>query len=91
MRRRDRRFGEQVRAQEVSEGRRVDRIVVDPACGDRLGGQGMRHVGLDAGVGEQIGEPAPAIRRFEGHRDRLGLEFAEDAPERLAVVDEAAA
>jgi hypothetical protein len=35
----------------------------------------------DADIGQQIREPAPAVGGFEHHLDRLGLEFAEEAPE----------
>ncbi len=68
---------------------RVDRVVLDPPRADRLGREGMGHVGLDPGVGEEVGEPAPAVRRLEGDRDRLGLELAEDPPERVRAVLEA--
>jgi hypothetical protein len=32
----------------------------------------MGHVGGDAGVGQQVREPAPAVGGFEGDLDRLG-------------------
>jgi len=73
----------------VGEGRRVERVVLDPPGADRLGREGMGHVGLDPGIGEQVGEPAPAVRRLEGDRDRFGFELAERPPERVAAVLEA--
>jgi hypothetical protein len=42
---------------------------------------GWGHVGRDAGVGQQVREPAPAVGGLEGDLDRLGLELAEDAQE----------
>jgi len=39
------------------------------------------HVSSDAGIGQQIREPAPTVGGLEGDLDRLGLELAEDAPE----------
>src|SRR5712691_2485211 len=51
----------------------------------------MGHVRVDAGVGEQIGEPEPAVRRLEGHADRPWLELAEDSPEVLGAARNAAA
>ena len=86
----DRGLGQQVGAQVVGEGRRVDRVVLDPPGSDRLRGERVRHVGLDPCVGEQVGEPAPAVRRLKGDRDRLGLELPEDPPECLPAVLEAA-
>jgi hypothetical protein len=41
----------------------------------------MGHVGGDAGVGQQVREPAPAVGGFKGDLDRLGLELTEDAQE----------
>jgi hypothetical protein len=41
----------------------------------------MGHVGSDAGIGQQVREPAPAVGGLEGDLDWLGLELAEDAPE----------
>lgn len=46
-------------------------------------------MGLDPRVGEQVGEPAPAVRRLEHHRERLGLELAEHPPEGVGAVVEA--
>jgi hypothetical protein len=85
---RDPRLGQEVSAQEVGEGRGVDRVVLDPTGTDRLGRERMGHVGLDARVGEQVGEPAPAVRRLEGDADRLGLELPEHPPERVPAVVE---
>jgi hypothetical protein len=35
----------------------------------------------DAGIGQQIREPTPAVGGLEHHLDRLRLELAEEAPE----------
>jgi hypothetical protein len=46
-----------------------------------LGGQRVGHMRGDAGIGQQVREPAPAVGGLEGDLDGLGLELAEDAPE----------
>jgi hypothetical protein len=38
-------------------------------------------VGRDAGISQQVSEPAPAVGGLEHDLDRLGLELAEDAAE----------
>jgi hypothetical protein len=38
-------------------------------------------VGSDAGIGQQVREPAPPVGGLEGDFDRLGLQLPEDAPE----------
>src|SRR5207247_6123514 len=58
---------------------------------DGLGRKRMGHVRLDPGISEEIGEPAPAVRRLEGHAERAGLEFAEDMPEVIGAARDAAA
>ncbi len=62
---------------------RVDRVVLYPARGDRLGRQRVGHVRLDPSVGEQVREPAPAVRGLERDAERRRRELAEDALERL--------
>jgi len=84
-------LGQQVCAQEVREGARVDAVVLDPSRGDGLGRKGMGHVRLDASVGEQVGEPAPAVRGLEDHAERARLELAEDTLEILGPARDAAA
>jgi hypothetical protein len=37
------------------------------------------HVSSDAGIGQEIREPAPAVGGLEGDLDRLGLQLTEDA------------
>jgi hypothetical protein len=41
----------------------------------------MGHVGRDAGIGQQIRDPAPAVGGLEHDLDRLGLELTEEAQE----------
>jgi hypothetical protein len=89
--RRDPGLREQVRAQQVREGAGIDAVVLDPSRGDGLGGKGMGHVRLDTGVSEEISEPAPAIRRLEGHAERAGLELAEDTLEVFGAARDTAA
>jgi hypothetical protein len=79
-----------MRPQEVGQRRRVDRVVLHPARRDGLGRERVGHVGRDAGVGQEVGEPAPAIGRLEGDPDRCGSELAEHPPELVRVVVEAA-
>jgi hypothetical protein len=87
----ERGLGQQVRPQQVGERPGVDRVVLHPARADRLGRQWMGHVGCDAGVGEQVGEPAPAIRRLEGDLDRLWLELTEHSARLGWIVHQATA
>jgi hypothetical protein len=37
------------------------------------------HVRGDAGIGQQVGEPTPAVGGLEHYLDRVRLELAEDA------------
>jgi hypothetical protein len=71
-------LGQQVGPQQMGQGLGIHGVVLDPGGRDRLGGQRMGHVGSDAGVGQQIREPAPAVGGLEGDLDRLGLELPED-------------
>jgi hypothetical protein len=48
----------------------VDRVVLHPRRGDRLGRQRMRHVRRHPELGQLVGKPAPAVGRFERHLDR---------------------
>jgi hypothetical protein len=59
----------------------IDGVVGDPGGRDGLGGQRVGHVSGDAGIGQEIREPAPAVGGLEGDLDRLGLELTEDAQE----------
>ena len=65
----------------MGQGLGVDGVVLDPGGRDRLGGQRVSHVGRDAGVGQQISKPTPAVGGLKGDLDGLGLELAEDAQE----------
>jgi hypothetical protein len=65
----------------MGQGSGVDSVVLDPSGRDRLGGQRVGHVRGNAGIGQQVSEPTPAVGGLEHHLDRLGLELAEDAPE----------
>lgn len=47
---------------------------------------GMGHVGGDAGVGEEVGKPPPAVGGFEGHLNRCRAELAEDPEELLGTL-----
>ena len=49
----------------------------------------MGHVGLDARIGQEVGEPAPAVRRLEHDRHRLRRQLAEHPPEGVGAVVEA--
>jgi hypothetical protein len=62
----------------VRQGLGIDSVVFDPGGRDRLGRQRVGHVSGDAGIGQQIREPTPAVGGLEHHLDRLGLELAED-------------
>ncbi len=88
---RDPALGQELCAEEVCERVRVDAVVLHPPCGDRLGREGMGHMRLDAGLGEEVSEPAPAIRRLEGDAQRPRLQLAEDAEELLGTVRDATA
>ncbi len=76
---------------QVGKRPRVDGVVLHPARADRLGRQGMGHVGGDASVREQISEPAPAIRCLEDDLDRRRLELAEHSPKLGWIVPEPSA
>ena len=76
---------QQPRAQQVGERARVDRVVLHPRGGDRLGAQRMRQVQLVAGGLEHVGEPLPAGGRLE--RDPgLAVDLLEQLEEGLRVV-----
>lgn len=55
------------------------RVVLHPCRGDRLRGQRMRHEGGDAGIGEEVREPAPAEGGFERNLQWLVVQFSEHA------------
>jgi hypothetical protein len=82
-------FGQQVRPQKVGERPGVDGIVLHPAGGDRPGRERVGHMGRDPGIGEEVGEPAPPVRRLEDDLERLGFELAKDPPKRAWLVREA--
>jgi hypothetical protein len=50
----------------------------------------VRHVGGDAGVGQQIGEPAQVDGGLEGDLDRFRRQLAEDAQERIRLAGDRA-
>jgi len=83
--RRDPTLGQQVGAQQVGQGLGIHRVVLDPRRGDGAGGQRMGHVGGDPGIGQQVGEPAPADGGLEGDLDRLRRQLTEDAQELVGL------
>jgi hypothetical protein len=70
----------------MSERLGVHGVVLDAGRGDGLRPQRMGHVRGDPGVGEQIGEPAPAVGGLEGDLQGLWAELPEDPQELPGIV-----
>jgi len=79
LRRGDPGLGQQVAAKQVGQHPGIHGVVLDPPSRDGLGGQRVSHVGRDAGVRQQVGQPAPSEGGLEGHLHGLGAQFAEHA------------
>jgi hypothetical protein len=61
-------LGEQVGAQQLREGARIDLVVLEPGRRDRLAAAGMDQVRFQAELLQQLDQPAPAVGGLECDR-----------------------
>jgi hypothetical protein len=87
--RRDPGLGQQVGAQQLRQGARVDLVVGEPGRGDLLAAAGVDQVRLEVEVVEQVDQPAPAVGGLEGDRGARG-QGAQDRDELGRVVGDVA-
>jgi hypothetical protein len=83
--RRNPRLREQVRAQQLRQGRGIDLVVLQPRRRDCLAPQRVHQVRVEAVVLQQLDQPAPAERGLERHR-RPGRQIADQPQDGLDPV-----
>ena len=82
-------LGQQIRPQQLGQGRRIDLVVLQPRRGDCLAAAGMNQVRLQLQLLEQIDQPTPAVGGLERHR-RAWRQRAKDRQQLGRVVGQVA-
>jgi hypothetical protein len=85
LRRGDPRLRQQIRAQQLSQDRRINLVVLQPGRGDRLALQRVHQVRIETVAFEQLHQPPPAERRLKRSR-RACRQATDHAEEGLHAV-----